>query len=158
MEPETIDFKSGQLFPFHFQLLALVFILVGILSVIYMLFWSPILLLLGAFILSGFRGVDFNGREKIYREYNSFLFMKFGKWVKYDQAEKIYINSGSTSQKIYTQVTDGITVKSKEFNAYLKFDNGSKIYLASKKDKTRLIKRLQKLSDFFRLDILDNTI
>lgn len=138
--------------------MALVFILVGILSVIYNLLWSPILLLLGTFILTGFRGVDFNGQEKVYREYNSFLFVKFGKWLKYNQAEKIFINAGSTSQKIYTQVTDGITVKSKDYNAYLKFDNGSKIYLASKKDKNRLIKRLQKLSDFFRLDIQDNTI
>lgn len=138
--------------------MGLVFMMVGILSVIYKLLWSPILLLVGAFILTGFRGVDFNGREKVYREYNSFLFLKFGKWVKYDQAEKIYINSGSTSQKIYTQVTDGITVKSKEFNAYLKFDNGSKIYLASKKDKNRLIKRLKKLTDFFTLEIQDNTI
>ena len=136
----------------------MVFIIVGIISLIYKLLLSPILLFVGAFILTGFRGVDLNGREKVYREYNSFLFLKFGKWVKYGQAEKIYINSGSASQKIYTRMTSGITVKSEEFNAYLKFDNGSKIYLASRKDKNRLIKRLKKLTDFFGIEIQDNTI
>jgi len=71
---------------------------------------------------------------------------------------KIYINSGVTSQKICTRVTEGMTVKRKEFNAYLKFGDGTKIFLISKKDKNRLNKRLKKLSDFLRLDIQDNTI
>lgn len=157
MSRESIDFKSEKLFPFHFQLFGIVFFFTGVLSLLYKPYLTPIFILLGAFILSGYQGVEFDRVKRVYREYNSFFFMKFGKWGKYDTIEKIFINSSRTSQKIYTRVTEGVTVKNLVYNAYLLLGNGSKIYLIGKKDKKSLHKKLSTLSDFFQLEIHDNT-
>jgi hypothetical protein len=155
MNSETFDFKSELLFPFHFHLLGIVFFITGILSFIYMLYLAPILILVSLFIITAYRGVDFNRIEKKYREYNSFFFLKFGNWEKYEQVEKIFVNTSANSQKIFTMVTGGITVKSQEFNAYLKFDSGTSIFLIRKKDKKKLLGRIGKLSDYFQLEIQD---
>ena len=114
----SIDFKSDRLFPFHFQLLGVVFLLVGVVAIFDSPYLAAFLVPIAAIILTGYRGLEFNRSTKVYREYNPFLFfLKFGKPNKYADIEKIYVNSSNVSQKIYTMVTQGITARNVEYSA-----------------------------------------
>lgn len=155
MENESVNLKSDRLFPSHFLLLGLIFTIVGLLLILFSPYLAPLFLLLGGMILTGYRGVEFDRIQKKYREYNSFLFMKFGDWENYDKPEKIFINSVNVSQKIYTMVTTGTIIRNVEYNAYMELGNGEKIYLISKKDKNRLYKKLSRIADFFQLEVID---
>ena len=158
MDIGTIDIKSGRLFPFHFQLLGLVFLFIGMVLVVFSPYFSPIPLLLGSLILTGYRGIIFDRAAKVYRDYNSFLFFKFGKWKKYDQVEQLFINSSKVSQKVYTRVTYGTIIENLEYNAYIVFRDGEKLYLVSSKNKDKLYKKLAKIADFFQSNINDYTV
>ena len=157
MKLELINFKSEQLFPFHFQLLGIAFLFIGMVLILYSPYFAPLFLVIGALILTGYRGIEFDRSKKVYKEYNSFLFMKFGNWIQYDSVEKIFINSSVVSQKIYTRVTEGTTFRNVVYNAYLKVGDEVKLYLMSKKDKNVLYEKLTKLSDFFQIEIVDNS-
>jgi len=158
MKKLLFNLISGKYFPFQFQLLGLIFLIFGVLLIMYSLYISPLFLIISVFILTGYRGIEFDKERKVYRTYNSFLFMKFGQWTTYHDIENLFINSGISSQKVYTKVTEGITIKNMEYNAYLKFDDESKIHLKSSKNKKRLFKRLDKLSHYLGVDIIDYTI
>lgn len=93
----------------------------------------------------------------MYREYNSFFFLKFGDWTNFDEVEKIFINSKNVTQKIYTMITTGITTRNVEYNAFMKFGNGTKIYLMGKENKESLLKKLTKISDFLQIEVIDYT-
>ena len=62
------------------------------------------------------------------------------------------------SQKIYTRANLGTTFHNVEYDAYLKFENGEKVFLSNKKDKKELLEKLKKLAVFFELEISDNTL
>jgi hypothetical protein len=158
MNNDTIDLKSEKLFPWQFQFIGIIFLIVGIGLMIVSPYLAPILIVIGAFILTAYRGVEFNCSTKTYRNYNSFLFIKTGKFKPYDSVEKIYINESKVSQMIYTKITTGSTFRHIEYNAYLKFAHGIKIFLASKKDKKKLIDKLTGLAEFFQVEISDNTV
>ena len=113
---------------------------------------------IGIFILTAYRGIEFDGSSRVFREYNSFLlFMKFGKWEKYKDVEKIYVNSSNVSQKIYTMITHGMTAKNVEYSAYMKIHDSTKLFLASNRNKKMLFRKMAALADFFQLEIIDNT-
>ena len=152
-----MNFKSEKLFPFQFQLLGAVFLFVGIVFTLGSPYLATLLIAIGAFILTGYRGIQFDRSTKIYRAYNSFLFLKFGKWKEYGEVEKIFINSSKVSQKIYTRINEGTTVRSVEYNAYLKVGDGTKEFLTNNRDKKTLFAKLDGLAEFFHLDIIDNT-
>lgn len=115
-------------------------------------------LLLGGLIVTGYTGVEFDRSRQTFREFNSFLFMRSGKWKTYDNLEKIFINAVKTSQYIYTQVTTGSTIRTREFDAYLKTNSGIKVFLTSRKDKEVLKKDLEPLAEFLRVPVVDNTV
>lgn len=158
MDIRTIDIKSGRLFPFHFQLLSLVFLFMGMVLIMFSPYFSPIPLFLGGLILTGYRGIKFDRAPKVYRDYYSFLFFKFGKWKKYDHVEQIFINSSKVSQKVYTMVTSGTTIENLEYNAYIIFEDRKKLYLITDKNKDKLYKKLTKIADFFQSNIHDYTV
>ena len=135
MNSDSINLKSEKLFPFQFQLFGVVLLIGGIASVPFYPYISPFLIIVALSIFTGYRGIQFNRATKLYRTYKSFLFLKFGKWKEYDAIEMIYVNSAMVSQKIYTRVTEGITLRNVEYNAYLQFGNGTKEFLTFSKDK-----------------------
>ncbi|MFY0687561.1 MAG: hypothetical protein JXQ90_10380 [Cyclobacteriaceae bacterium] len=158
MDDRAIDIKLGRLFPFHFQILGLVFSFIGIVLMVFSPYFSPIPMFLGGLILTGYRGIKFDGTAKVYKDYNSFLFIKFGKWEKYSQVEKVFINSSKVSQKVYTMVTNGTTIENLEYNAYIMFEDGKKLYLMSDRNRDKLYKKLARIADFFQSKINDNTM
>ncbi len=56
---------------------------------------------------------------------------KFGKPIKYESIEKIFINRVKTKQTMYSLSNRQNVVTDHEYRAYLKLDNGEKFYLLS---------------------------
>lgn len=154
----TINITSYKLFPFHFQILGILLLFLSVILMIQSPYFTPIFFLSGAAILTGYRGIQFDLPNKSYREYNSFLLIKFGKWRKFDSIEKIYVNSANVSQFAYTMVTTGTTIRNIEYNAYAKLGNEIKVHLICSKNKKVLFQKLQKMAALFKLDIIDNTV
>ena len=157
MKNKMIKIKSEKLFPFHFQLLGLVSFFIGCILILLHPFIAPLPIVIGLIFFTSYSGVEFNLRDQSYREYNWFLFFKSGKFLPYNKVEKIFINASEVSQYIYTMVTTGKSYYNIEYDAYLKFSNGQKIFLASNRNKNKLLKRLKKLTDHLESDIVDNS-
>ena len=157
MNSDYLDFKSGQLFPWQFQLIGVVFIIGGLGALVSAPYVTPFLVIIALLIFTAHRGIEFDAINKTYRVYNSFLFVKTGKTSDYEKVEKIYINLSKVSQKIYSRANLGTTFKNLEYDAYLMFNNSEKIFLLSGKNKEQVLKRLEGISSLFQLDISDNT-
>lgn len=152
-----MDFKSGKLFPWQFQLIAVAFLIGGLVVVVSAPYVTPFLILIALLIFTAQRGIEFDTTKKIYRAYNSFLLIKTGQALKFDQVEKIYINGSKVSQKIYSRANMATTFNNLEYDAYLMFNNSEKVFLFSSKNKKDVLNKLESLSDFFQLEVTDNT-
>lgn len=153
-----IDIKAES-FPWQAKLIG-VLLLIGALAVIMNYWWlSVIFAVVGLTLLSGHSGTEIDAASKTFREYNSYLSIRTGVTEKYNKIEKVYINETKVSQKIYTAHTlDSSTFRSVLYNAYLKFDDGKKIFLTSRKDKARLINLLSPVVASLGVDLSDNTV
>ena len=153
----VLDIRSGSLFPWQFQFIAVGLIL-GAVGVLQSNIWlSLVLLIAGILILTAYDGVEFDTSEKKFRQYNSFLFIKTGKIERYDEIEKLFINKSRDSQRVFTAYTNHAAVfRNEKFNAYLKFSNGEKIHLFSKKDKDAVLVKLGSVSQALGIGITDH--
>ena len=154
-----LDFKSGKLFPFHFQIVAVILIIPAV------AFFPdhPLIaigfLLVSALIITASYGVEFNQPNGTYREYRSFLFIKTGKAHSYPGVEKIFINAGNVSQRVYTAHTSSSAVfTNTEFRGSVKLIDGTKIFLGSGKNKEKLEVRLKALSSYLQSPLVDHTL
>jgi hypothetical protein len=155
----VVDIKSGRLFPWHFMLIAVIFLLVGLALIAERTLLSLALILASLFILSGYSGTEIDLKRGIFREYRSFFFQKSGKRLKFNSIEKIYINRSKTTRKVYTAHTNHSSVFSNvEYNAWLKLDDGRKIHLLSKSDKSKLTGILNGVSRSLMVRIEDQTL
>jgi hypothetical protein len=158
MKKTKIDIQTGILFPWHFQLIAVIVLAAGLVAIIEKPILSVILLTGSLFILTGRSGVIINRSENVYQEYMSFFFIKNGKKIRYTGVEKIFINTSKVSHRMYTAHTSHSSIFSQvEFNAYLKLDNGVKVHLASSRKKEKLLRELTKISSFLNAPLEDNT-
>ncbi|HEY4653437.1 MAG TPA: hypothetical protein VIH22_02925 [Cyclobacteriaceae bacterium] len=155
MNSSIIDVKAES-FPWQAQLLGALFIIGAIATVITIWWLAAILLLCGLLLVTGHSGTVFNRRERTYVEYNSYLFIRSGEVERYDRVEKIFVNAAQESQKMYTAHTlDSSTFHHTVYNAYLKFDNGKKIFLTSSRKKTALMNRLKRIAEFLETAVED---
>ena len=153
-----IDLRFGFLFPWHFRLIALLAVIgaFGILQSY--LFWSLILFLVGALVLSAAEGTEINTTNNTYREYTSYLFMKTGKFSSIPTVEKLFITKGSETQVMHTAHTNqSSTFENVIHNGYLKFASGEKIHLLRDKKKERVVQKLAPLSKVFKIEIIDHS-
>ncbi|SHJ67133.1 hypothetical protein SAMN04488028_101856 [Reichenbachiella agariperforans] len=151
-----IKIKSDNLFPAHFQILGGLLLFMAVLLLFGAVYWSPILLLIGGVILTTHSGVEFDTASRRYRNFHSVFYIKFGEWIKYDRAVKIYINRLQTSQYIYTRVNVGSTIRKESYAAYLKLSDDTKLYLSSNEDKDNLKIKIVPVAEIFGLDVIDN--
>lgn len=153
-----VDIKSGRLFPFQFLVLGFIIFITGIAVVGPYMVIGITLIIAGAGILTAHEGTEIIPSSNTYREYNSILFIKTGKGKKYQRIEKIFINPARVSQKVYTAHTlNSSTFDDIEYNAYLKFSDGEKIFLLSGKNKNRIKDRLKLVADSLDIPLQDNT-
>ena len=157
MKKDSIDFKSGKLFPWQFQLIGIAFLIGGLGAIVSAPYVTPFLIVIALLIFTAYRGIEFDSIKKTYRVYNSFIFIKTGKSLNYEAAEKIYINLSKVSQKMYSRANQAKTFENTEYDAYLKFNSSEKVFLLSSKNKKEIFKKLESLSSFFQLEVVDNT-
>jgi len=153
-----IDIKAES-FPWHFKFVGVVLLVLAVVMLNVLWYVSPIFLLIGTIMLSTCSGTVFNAEMKMYREYHAILFVKAGEWKKYDYIEKIFINASKESQQVHPAHTnDSTTFYYTSYDAYLKFSNGQKIYLMSKKDKAALVKKLKPVAEVLKTELVDYTV
>lgn len=160
MTETKINIRNGSLFPWHFQLIAVLILIAGVM----LLFQKPvvgsILVVASGFMLSASSGIEIDKAKNKYREYMSFYFiLKNGKWRKFNGAEKVFINSSQVSSTAYTARTNHSAVfKNTEYNAYLKLSDGTKIHLLSSRKKEKLVATLNKAASLLNIPLQDNTV
>ena len=154
-----LDIRFGFLFPWTFRFIGGILILAAILSVSE-IGWLVILILTpGLFLISAVEGFEIDTQKKIYREYNSFLFLiRTGKYHSYQSIEKLFVNRSQETQRIYSAHTNqSSTFKNDVFNAYLKFSSGEKILLLKGKKKGKLMTQLNGINQSLQTQLIDNT-
>ncbi|MGM0579380.1 MAG: hypothetical protein ACQETL_01780 [Bacteroidota bacterium] len=154
-EQPNLNLKNGLLFPFQFQMLGYVFLFAGIALIVVNIWASIIFILLGGVIVSAFAGVEF--KKDKFREYNSFFFIKNGKWEPLRKVEKIFIKRVKVSQKFYGRANQSSTIRNVVYKAFLKFENGETIFLYDHKNKEKVESKLKELSNFLKAEIFDYT-
>lgn len=155
---DRIDVKFGLLFPWHFLFLAGVVLIISISLLADRTIPAICLMTVCVFMLSAYSGTEINKADRVYREYMAFFFIKKGKHVKYDSIERIFINRTTTSQRVHTAHTNHSSqFKNVEFNAFIKFDDGTKIHLLTKRNKQKLLVALEKISATLQVPVVDTT-
>lgn len=158
-EKSIIDIKAGSLLPFQFLVFGGIMLTAGMMSLHHQMILSVILIMISAAMLTAYEGTEIMPHSKTYREYTSILFFKRGAWKKYDGVEKIFINSGKVSQKIYTAHTlNSGTFTDVKYNAYLKFTDGTKVLLLKSKNKSRLLAKVTDTAAGLNTIVVDNSI
>ena len=160
MTESKIDIRSGSLFPWHFQLIAVLILIAGVTLILEKPMMGSILVVASGFILSAAPGTEIDKSKNRYREYTSFyFFMKGGKWKNFSGAEKIFINKAKSSSQTYTAHTNhSSTFINEEFNGYLKLNDGTKIHLMSSRKKEKLVASLTQAASFLNCPLQDNTL
>lgn len=158
MKSHIINIRAETL-PWQMKLLGVLLVL-GAPAVIMTYWWLAIILAAaGVAILSWHSGTEIDHKNRTFREYNSCWFVRMGDREKFSGVEKIFINKAKVSQAMYTPHTaNSSTMHYFIFDAYLKFDDGRKIYLASRKNKARLIKLLNPVVATLGAELSDNTV
>lgn len=155
MSNSKVDIKAES-FPWQAKLLGILFI-IGSMAAATNIWWLSLILFLSAlFLLTGHSGTTIDPVARTYREYNSYYFVKSGKTIPYEQVEKIFINASRESQTMHPyHMMNSSTVSYMVYNAYLKFNNGKKIFLTGKKDKKALISQLKTVSELLKTELVD---
>jgi hypothetical protein len=153
-----IDLRFGFLFPWHFRLIALLAV-IGALGILQSYpFWSLILFLVSALVLSAAEGTEVNTTNNTFREYTSYFFIKTGKFNSIPAVDKLFITRGTETQVMHTAHTNhSSSFENVVHNGYLKFSSGEKIQLLRDKKKERLIQKLVPLSEGLKVDIIDHS-
>lgn len=156
---ETVDIKAESL-PWYFKLTGLLLIIFSLATLSGSYWWVALILIpIGAILITYVSGTEIDIVKKNYREYNSILFLKRGERENFQEIEKIFINASKVTSQMHTAHTsNGSTFTHTEYNAYLKFSNGKKIFLTSKKDKKVLISQLQTIANQLETELVDYTL
>lgn len=159
MTEPKIDIRSGTLFPWHFQLIAVLILIAGVTLTLSKPVMGSVLIVAAGFILTAASGTEIDTSKNKYREYTAFYFiLKSGKWKMYNGAEKVFINSSKKSTKMHTAHTNHSSVFTDlEFNGYLKLDDGTKIHLLTSRKKEKLTAELNRAASLLECPLQDNT-
>ena len=153
-----IDIRFGSLFPWPFQLIAALVLLVALFLLVEKTIVSVGLILICGLVLSAYEGTEIDKGDKNYRDYKSFLFLKSGSKVPFTGMEKIFVSTSKTSQRLHTAHTNKHSIyENIEYNGFLKFSDGTKIQLLRKRKKEDLINALRNIATFLDVPLEDNT-
>ncbi len=152
-----IDIRFSRLFPWHFLFLAGIFLVIGLALMIQKPVISLLLVTGSLFVLSGYSGTEIDKAAKTYKEYNSFFFfIKSGKKVRYTDIEKLLITRSKVTRRMYSRANHAAVFSNTEFNAYIKFQDGTKIQLLNTRKKEKLVSALKKIAGFLNVAIDDH--
>jgi hypothetical protein len=151
-----IDIKFGSLLPWQFRVASVGAIVVAF-AILQNYWWVSLLIIAASFfVLVSHEGTEIDTVNKTFRSYTSFFFFKTGEFEKYTEVERIFINSGNQSMKMYSAHTSlSTTIKERVFNAYIKFSNGEKVHLLTSKSKEDVMKKLVPISNLLKMEIVE---
>ena len=151
-----IDIKFGVLLPWQFRVASVGAIVVAF-AILQNYWWVSLLIIAASFfVLVSHEGTEIDPLNKTFRSYTSFFFIKTGEFEKYSDVERIFINSGNQSMKMYSAHTSlSTTITERVYNAYIKFSNGEKVHLLTSKNKEEVLKKLTPLSQTLKVEILE---
>ncbi|HEX5170668.1 MAG TPA: hypothetical protein VFW11_15955 [Cyclobacteriaceae bacterium] len=152
----TIDIKAESL-PWYFRLAGILMIIFSLATFSGSYWWFGVVLIpIGTVLVTYASGTEINLVTKKYREYSSILFFKHGEQQKFDEIERIFINASKVTTQIQTaHTTSGSIFTDIEYNAYLKFSNGKKIFVTSRRNKKDLINQLQPIANRLETELVD---
>jgi hypothetical protein len=155
-----IDIRYGSLFPWPFQVMAGIILLIAISLILERTIMSLVLIGICGSILSASEGTEIDIDGKDYVEYTSFLFfIKSGTREKFLGMEKVFINTSKTKQQFYTAHTTKSSIfENIEYNAFLKFDDGRKVHLLQKRRKEALLTKINKIATILEVPVEDHTV
>jgi hypothetical protein len=156
VKQSIVDIKAES-FPWFVKLIGGLFLFTALIVILDYWWVSIVLVTVGLTLLTGYSGTDVDPVNNTFREYNSYLFMRTGATEKYDRIERILIND----EKVATHTAHPSRLyffNSIVYNAYIKFVDGRKLFLTSRKDKAKLIKLLSQVVTVLSVDLTDNTV
>src|SRR5690349_20256530 len=106
IKSNKIDIRYGSLFPWTFQLIAVIVLIVGLSLILSRPIPGLCLIFFSGLILSGSEGTEIDTAEKSYRDYKSFFFLKSGNKIKYSGIEKIFVNTSKSRQTVHSAHTN----------------------------------------------------
>ncbi|MCE3228982.1 MAG: hypothetical protein K0S32_3533 [Bacteroidetes bacterium] len=113
-----------------------------------------ILMLTVAFCITG---IEFNPTEKVYREYYQIIFLRFGKWLSYDDFKFVSVH-GITLKSTYSMVripTDiGTEVWQTGKIILLNKTHTKKLFIVYSEDATKTKRIIDELSDSLEMEIV----
>jgi hypothetical protein len=118
-----------------------------------------VFIILSGFVLTASEGTEIDLSRKTFLEYKSFYFIKSGTRESFSGMEKIFINTSKSRQQMYTAHTTKSSIyENMEYNAFLKFDDGTKVHLLKKRKKDDLLKRINNIAAKLGVPVEDHTI
>lgn len=160
MNQKPINIKAESL-PWHSKLFGVMFLFGAVVVLTNPTYWwlSIPFALMALVLLSWHSGTEIDPETRTFREYNSCLFIRTGTKEKYNEVERVFINASRVTQRMYTAHTShSSSFRSTVYNAYLKFDDGRKIFLTRRKDKAKLIAFLTPAVAALSSELTDNTV
>jgi len=155
----NIDVRYGNLFPWPFHLISGIVLIVAASLIIERTAVAIAFMIVSGFVLTASEGTEIDLSRKTFLEYKSFFFIKSGTSESFSAIEKIFINTSKSRQQMYTAHTTKSSIyENIEYNAFLKFDDGTKVHLLKKRKKDDIIKRINTIAAKLGVPVEDHTI
>jgi hypothetical protein len=154
-----VDVRYGSLFPWPFQLIAGIVLIVAASLVLERPAIAITFIIISGLVLTAAEGTEIDVASKSFIEYKSFFFIKTGTRDTFSAMEKIFVNTSKSRQQMYTAHTTKSSIyENIEYNAFLKFDDGTKVHLLKKRKKGDLMKRINNVATRLGVPVEDHTI
>ncbi len=156
---KKVDVRYGSLFPWPFQLIAGIVLIVSVPLVLERPAIAIAFIVLSGLVLTAAEGTEINLASNTFLEYKSFFFINSGTRENFSGMEKIFINTSKSRQRMYTAHTTKSSIyENIEYNAFLKFDDGTKVHLLKRRKKDDLMKRVSTIKATLDVPVEDHTI
>jgi len=135
---------------------AILLIVAGVLIGPESIWLSLILLIIGLTIFTAGYKISIDPMRQTFREYLFFAGFKIGKAKKYNRLENIIISSHQFNQRVNSR-TSTRTFQTVMYKGFVQFSDHDKILIAESQIKKKVIKKLDKVSKAFNIQVTDYT-
>lgn len=157
MKTGRYKYYLGPYFPWQFNFLGGLVLVIG-LTLEYGLVFNLVLILINLLIFTGHYGLEIDFTNKTFMSYTSFLGIKSGKRKTFDAVEKIFINSRNIRESMHSRNKFSGNFRYIEYKSFLKFSNGRKINLISRKNKDKLLEKIRGIAKDLKAEIVDFSV
>src|SRR5690606_1345168 len=155
---DIVDIRAGMLFPFPFRVFGAIFILTGVVMMLIEPIPSVLLIIIGIGVVTAYEGDEIDPAHNTFSEYYSFLTIRKGSRRTFSRIEKLFIHSSALRERIpmatfwWSHKLDRV-----DYNAYVKFSEGTRVFLFSHGDKKEVVERLNRIASTLNVPVADYT-